>query len=45
MRTLSIEESTGLTLAIAVTPSDLKVFAVGKADAESELLSPSVWWG
>ncbi len=30
----------GLTLAIAATPSSLKVFAMGPADTASEIFSP-----
>ncbi|MDA2934492.1 xanthine dehydrogenase family protein molybdopterin-binding subunit, partial [Acidobacteria bacterium AH-259-D05] len=35
---------TGLTLAVAATPSGLKVFALGKADTESDLFQPRVWY-
>ena len=33
----------GLTLAIAATPSSLKVFAMGPADTASEIFSPGPW--
>ncbi len=33
----------GLTLAIAATPSSLKVFALGEADTASEVFSPGPW--
>ncbi len=34
----------GLTLAVAATPSGLKVFAMGPADTESDVFSPHVWF-
>ena len=34
----------GLTLAIAATPSGMKVFAMGQANTESELFQPTVWY-
>ena len=34
----------GLTLAVAATPSGLKVFAMGQTDMESELFQPTVWY-
>jgi isoquinoline 1-oxidoreductase beta subunit len=35
---------TGLTLAIAATPSGLKVFAMSEADTDSEGFQPTVWY-
>ena len=35
---------TGLTLAVAATPSGLKVFAMGPADTDSDLFQPTVWY-
>ncbi|MCH7802610.1 MAG: xanthine dehydrogenase family protein molybdopterin-binding subunit [Acidobacteria bacterium] len=34
---------TGLTLAVAATPSGLRVFAMGEADTDAEVLRPGVW--
>jgi len=35
---------TGLTLAVAATPSGLGVFAMGKADTETDLFRPTAWY-
>ena len=35
---------TGLTLAVAATPSGLKVMAMGETDTESGLFQPTVWY-
>ena len=35
---------TGLTLAVAATPSGLKVFALGQADTDSDRFRPNVWF-
>ncbi len=34
----------GLTLAVAVTPSGLKVFAMGETDTDSEGFQPTAWY-
>ncbi len=34
----------GFTMAVAATPSGLKVFAMGPADTDSELFQPTVWY-
>jgi isoquinoline 1-oxidoreductase beta subunit len=34
---------TGLTLAVAATPTGLRVFAMGEADTDAEVLRPGVW--
>ena len=35
---------TGLTLAVAATPSGLKVMAMGQADTDSGIFQPTVWY-
>ena len=34
----------GLTMAVAATPSGLKVFAMGPAELDSKLFQPTVWY-